>query len=48
MIIVEDVGVRMMEEHFEIEASKATPKYVFRTGLKLFEDEGYQAAKDEL
>ena len=39
---------RMMKEYFEIEASKATPQYEFRKGLKLFGDEGYQAAKHEL
>ena len=46
IIVVEDVGVRMMEEYFEIEASKATPQYGFRKGLKLFGGEGYQAAKE--
>ena len=29
-------------------ASKSTPQYGFRKGLKLFGDEGYQAAKDKL
>ena len=48
MIIVEDVVVRMMKEHFEIKASKATPQYGFRKGLNLFGDESYQAAKNEL
>ena len=38
----------MMKEYFEIEASKSTPKYGFRKVLKLFDDEGYQAAKEEL
>ena len=38
----------MMKEYFEIEASKSTPQYGFRKGLKLFGDKGYQAAKDEL
>ena len=38
----------MMKEYFEIEASKSTSQYGFRKGLKLFGDEGYQAAKDEL
>ena len=37
-----------MKEYFEIEASKATPQYGFRKGLKLFGDKGYQAAKNEL
>ena len=48
MVVAEQVGVRMMKEYFEIEASKATPKYGFRMGMKLFGDEGYQAAKNEL
>ena len=48
MIVAEDVGVRMMKEYFEIEASKATPQYRFEKGLELFSDEGYQATKDEL
>ena len=38
----------MMKEYFEIEASKSTPQYGFRKGLKLFGDERYQAAKEEL
>ena len=38
----------MTKEYFEIEASKSTPQYGFRKGLKLFDDEGYQAAKKEL
>ena len=38
----------MMKEYFKIEASKSTPKYGFRKGLKLFGDEGYQAAKNKL
>ena len=48
MMVTEHVGVRMMKEYFEIEASKATPQYGFREGLKLFGDKGYQATKDEL
>ena len=48
MVVVEQAGVRMMKEYFEIEASKATPQYGFRKGLKLFGNEGYQAAKHEL
>ena len=38
----------MMKEYFEIEPSKSTPQYGFRKGLKIFGNEGYQAAKDEL
>ena len=38
----------MMKDYFEIEASKSTPQYGFRKGLKLFGDEGYQAAKNKL
>ena len=37
-----------MKEYFEIEASKSTPQYGFRKGLKLFGDEGYQADKNKL
>ena len=48
MMVTEYVGVRMMKEYFEIEASKATQQYGFRKGLKLFNDEGYQATKVEL
>ena len=48
MVIAEQVRVRMMKEYFEIEASKATPQYVFRKGLKLLGDKGYQATQNEL
>ena len=48
MVIAEQVGVRMVKEYFEIEASKATPQYGFRKGLKLFGDKDYQAGKNEL
>ena len=48
MVVAEQVGVRMMKEYFKIEASKSTPQYGFRKGLKLFGDEGYQATKNEL
>ena len=48
MVVVEQTGVRMMKEYVEIEASKSTPQYELRKGLKLFGDEGYQAAKNEL
>ena len=41
MRVAVHVGVRMMKEYFKIEASKATPQYGFRKGLKLFGDEGY-------
>ena len=47
-MVTEEVGVRMMKEYFETEASKATPQYGFRKGLKLFGDKDYQATKDEL
>ena len=47
MVVAEQAGVQMMKEYFEIEASKSTPQYGFRKGLKLFGDEGYQATKDE-
>ena len=45
MMVAEQVGVSMMKECFEIRASKSTPQYGFRKGLKLFGNEGYQAAK---
>ena len=48
MMVAEQVGVRMMKEYFKIEASKATPQYGLRKGLKLFSDKRYQAAKNEL
>ena len=38
MVIADQVGVRMMKEYFDIEASKATPQYGFRKGLQLFGD----------
>ena len=47
-VVVEPASVQTMKEYFEIEASKSTPQYRFRKGLKLFGDEGYQAAKNEL
>ena len=37
----------MIKEYFEIEASKATPKYGFRKGPTLLRDKGYQATKNE-
>ena len=48
MVVAEQVGVRIMNEHFEIEASKSMTQYGFRKGLKLFGDERYQAAKNKL
>ena len=48
MVIAEQVGVRMMKEYFKIKASKASPQYGFRKGLKLFGDKSYQAAKNKL
>ena len=41
IVVAEQVGVQMMKEYFKIEASKSTPQYGFRKGLKLFGDEGY-------
>ena len=46
--VVEQAGIQMMKKYFEIEVSKSTPQYGFRKGLKLFGDEGYQAAKNKL
>ena len=48
MVVAEQARVQMMKEHFRIEAFKSTPQYGFRKGLKLFRDEGYQAAKNKL
>ena len=48
MVVAEQVGIRMMKDSFEIEASKATPQSGIRKELKLFGDKGYQAAKNEL
>ena len=38
----------MMKEYFKIEVSTLTPQYGFRKGLRLFGDEGDQAAKEKL
>ena len=48
IVVAEQARIRMMKEYFEIEASKSTPQYGFRKGVKLFGNKGYQAAKDEL
>ena len=48
MSVAEKEGIKIMNEYFEIEASKLTPQYGFRKGLKLFGDEGYHAAKEAL
>ena len=48
MVVAKQAGIRMMKEYFEIEASKSTPQYGFRKGLKLFGDKGYQAAKNKV
>ena len=48
MVAVKQDGVQMMNEYFEIEASKSTPQYGFRKGLKLFGGKRYQAAKDKI
>ena len=48
IVVVEQAGVRMMKEYFEIKASKATSQYGFGKGLTLFRDKGCQAAKNEL
>ena len=48
MIMVQDLGVRMMKEYFEIKTSKATLQYRFRKRLNLSSNEGYQATKDDL
>ena len=38
MVVAKQAGIQMMKEYFEIEASKSTPQYGFRKGLKLFGD----------
>lgn len=48
MSVAEKAGIQMTKEYIEIEASKLTPQYGFSKGLKMFGDEGYQAAKEEL
>ena len=48
MVVAEQAGIRMMKEYFKIEASKSTLQYGFGKVLRLFGDEGYQAAKDKL
>ena len=41
-------GANMMQTYFEIEVLLSTPQYGFCKELKLFGDEGYQAALKEL
>ena len=48
MMMAEQAGVRMMQEYFELEASKSTPMYGLRKGLQIFGDSGYQATVKEL
>jgi len=48
MMVAEQAGVKMMQEYFELEASKSTPMYGFRKGLKIFGDPGYQSTIKEL
>ena len=48
MMVAEDVGIRMMKEYFEIEASKETQQYGFRKGMNLFGNGDYPVTKDEL
>jgi len=38
----------IMEEYFQLEASKSTPQYGFKKGLRLFEQEGKEATVKEL
>ena len=48
MWVAKQAGIQMTKEFFEIESFKLTPQYRFRKGLKLFGNEGYQAAKNKL
>ena len=48
MIVVLDVGVRMIKDYFKIESSKATPQYRYQKESNIFGDVGYQAANDDL
>ena len=48
MMVAEQAGVKMMQEYFELEASKSTPMYGFRRGLKIFGNPGYQSTVKEL
>ena len=41
MVVVEQAGIRIMKEYFEIETSKSTLQYRFRKGLKPFGNERY-------
>ena len=43
MMVAEQATVTMIQEYFELEASKSTPMYGYRKGLKIFGDPGYQA-----
>ena len=40
MLVAKQTGVRITKEYSGIEASKSTPQYGFRKGLKLFGDKG--------
>ena len=48
MVVVKEVGVKMIKEYFEIETSKTSPQYGFRKGLKLFSNKGYETVNNEL
>ena len=48
ILTVEATANKMLNDYFRMEASKATPQYGFRKGLKVFGDEGYDAAVCEL
>ena len=48
MMVAEQAGIKMMQEYFELEASKSTPMYGLRKGLQIFGDSGYESTVKEL
>ena len=48
MLMAEQAGVKMIQEYFELGASKSTPMYRYQKGLAIFGDDEYQATVKEL
>ena len=44
----DEIYVKMMEDYFELEASRPTPQYGFIKGLQIFGEKGYQEKVKEL
>ena len=45
---MEATANKMLNDYFQMEASKATPQYGFRKGLQIFGDKGYIVVVSEL